>query len=34
MENTLVVMSSNREVEKQTRNTLQNLAGLGAMLLM
>jgi len=34
MKNTLVVMSSNREVEKQTRNTLQNLASQGAMLLM
>jgi len=34
MKNTLVVMSSNREVEKQTKNTLQNLASLGAMLLM
>jgi len=33
MKSTLVVMSSNREVEKQTRNTLQNLATLGAMLL-
>jgi len=34
MKNTLIVMSSNRELEKQTRNTLQNLASLGAMLLM
>lgn len=34
MKNTLVVMSSNREVERQTKNTLQNLANLGAMLLM
>jgi hypothetical protein len=34
VKNTLVVMSSNREVEKQTRNTLQNLARLGTMLLM
>ena len=29
MKTTLVVMSSNREVEKQTRNTLQSLANLG-----
>jgi hypothetical protein len=34
MKNTLVVMSSNREVERQTRATLQNLANQGAMLLM
>src|SRR6478752_1863535 len=34
MKSTLVVMSSNREIEKQTRNTLQNLASQGAMLLM
>jgi len=34
MKSTLIVMSSNRELEKQTRNTLQNLASLGAMLLM
>ncbi len=34
MKNTIVVMSSNREVERQTRSTLQNLASLGAMLLM
>ena len=34
MNKTLVVMSSNREVEKQTKHTLQNLANLGAMLLM
>src|SRR3954468_20022636 len=34
MKSTLVVMSSNPEVEKQSRTTLQNLAGLGAMLLM
>jgi len=34
MKNTIVVMSSNREVERQTKNTLQNLANLGAMLLM
>jgi len=34
MKNTIVVMSSNREIEKQTRHTLQNLASLGAMLLM
>jgi hypothetical protein len=34
MKNTLVVMSSNRELEKQTRNTLQSLSKLGAMLLM
>lgn len=34
MKNTIVVMSSNREVERQTKNALQNLANLGAMLLM
>lgn len=34
MKNTLVVMSSNRELEKQTRNTLKNLVNLGAMVLM
>src|SRR3954454_15707957 len=34
MKNTIVVMSSNRELEKQTRNTLQSLGNLGAMLLM
>jgi len=34
MKNTLVVMSSNRELEKQTRNTLQSLGSLGAMVLM
>ena len=34
MKNTIVVMSSNREVERQTKHTLQNLANLGAMLLM
>ena len=34
MKNTLVVMSSNRELEKQTRNTLQGLGNLGAMVLM
>ena len=34
MKSILVVMSSNREIEKQTRNTLQNLASQGAMLLM
>jgi len=34
MKSTLVVMSSNREPEKQTRNTLQSLAKLGAMVLM
>ena len=34
MKNTLVVMSSNRELEKQTKATLQNLSNLGAMLLM
>src|SRR6478752_398483 len=34
MKSTLVVMSSNREIEKQTRNTLQNLASQGAMLLL
>ena len=34
MKSALIVMSSNRELEKQTRNTLQNLASLGAMLLM
>jgi hypothetical protein len=34
MKNTIVVMSSNREIEKQTKHTLQNLANLGAMLLM
>jgi len=34
VKNTIVVMSSNREVEKQTKQTLQNLAGLGALLLM
>ena len=34
MNRTLVVMSSNREIEKQTRNTLQKLASLGAMLLL
>jgi len=34
MKNTIVVMSSNREVEKQTKHTLQNLANLGAILLM
>ena len=34
MKNTIVVMSSNREVERQTKHTLQNLANLGAILLM
>ena len=34
MKNTIVVMSSNREIEKQTKTTLQNLTNLGAMLLM
>lgn len=34
MKNTLVVMSSNRELEKQTRNTLQELVSQGAILLM
>jgi hypothetical protein len=34
MKNTIVVMSSNRELEKQTKTTLQDLANLGAMLLM
>src|SRR5882724_4279855 len=34
MKSTIVVMSSNREIEKQTKHTLQNLANLGAMLLM
>lgn len=34
MKHTLVVMSSNRELEKQTKATLQNLSNLGAMLLM
>ena len=34
MKNTIVVMSSSREVERQTKHTLQNLANLGAMLLM
>ena len=34
MKNTLVVMSSNRELEVQTRNTLQILGNLGAMVLM
>lgn len=34
MKNTLIVMSSNREVEQQTRYTLQSLTSLGAMLLM
>jgi hypothetical protein len=33
MKNTLVVMSSNRELEKQTKSTLQSLANLGALLL-
>jgi hypothetical protein len=30
----MVLMSSNREVEGQTKHTLQNLANLGAILLM
>src|SRR5258706_14412186 len=34
MKNTIVVMSSNREIERQTKSTLQDLANLGAMLLM
>jgi hypothetical protein len=34
MKNTILVMSSNREVERQTQTTLQNLGSLGAMLLM
>ena len=34
MKNTIIVMSSNREVERQTKHTLQNLANLGAVLLM
>ncbi len=34
MQNTIVVMSSNRELEKQTKNTLQELSNQGAMLLM
>ncbi len=34
MKNTIVVMSSNREVEKQTQRTLQDLASLGAVLLL
>ena len=34
MQNTIVVMSSNREPEKQTKNTLQELSNQGAMLLM
>lgn len=34
MKNTLIVMSSNREIEKQTKLTLQNLASLGALVLM
>ena len=34
MKNTIVVMSSNREVERQTKHTLQTLANLGAILLM
>ncbi|MES1174946.1 MAG: hypothetical protein ABUL62_11530 [Myxococcales bacterium] len=34
MKNTLIVMSSNRDLEKQTKTTLQNLGRLGAMLLM
>jgi hypothetical protein len=34
MNKALVVMSSNRELEKQTKHTLQNLANLGALQLM
>jgi len=34
MKSTLVVMSSNRELERQTRNSLQSLASQGAMVLM
>jgi len=34
MKNTLVVMSSNREIERETRHTLKELMSLGAMLLM
>jgi len=34
MKGTIVIVSSNRELEKQTRSTLQALAGAGAMLLM
>ncbi len=34
MKNTIVVMSSNRELEKQTKHTLQNLQNVGALLLM
>ena len=34
MKNTIVVVSSNRELEKQTKQTLQGLADLGALLLM
>ena len=34
MKSTIVVMSSNRELEKPTRDTLQNLANVGAMRLM
>jgi len=34
MKHTLVVMSSNRELEKQTKATLQSLVKLGAMVLM
>jgi hypothetical protein len=34
MKSTLVVMSSNRELERQTKHTLQQLTGLGATLLM
>lgn len=34
MKDTIIVMSSNRELEKQTRTTLQSLTSLGALLLM
>jgi len=34
VKNTIVVMSSNREVEKQTKQTLQSLSSLGTVLLM
>lgn len=34
MENTIIVMSSNRELEKQTKSTLQDLTAAGALVLM